>query len=98
MGFDTTTDPNRPTIDKDPDAILTYSWDWTAWLDGDTIASYVVTSQTGLTIDSDNQVAGVVSAVVSGGNPGRLMWATCSIVTVLGQTDERTMYFNVIKR
>ena len=37
---------------KDPEATLDYKFNWLAWLDGDTIATQVVTIDDGATVDS----------------------------------------------
>lgn len=95
--FDTT-DPANPTIDKDPDATLDYSWDWSTWLDGDTISSRSFVVDTGLTVVSSQEVAGVVTAFISGGTAGQLLRATCRIVTALGRTDDRSIVLKIVER
>lgn len=88
-----------PTIDKDPDAKLDYSFDWTDWLAGvsDTIASYVVTVS-GVTLESHARVSGVVTAWLSGGTAGLVGTASCKITTTGGRIDERTIGLRLVQR
>jgi len=77
---------------KDPDAVLDYQWDWATWLPtGDTIASATVTSDIGLTVDSDSNTATAVTAWLSGGTVGESYDVTCRVVTADGRTDDRTI-------
>lgn len=75
---------------KDPDAVLDYQFDWTTWLNGDTISSYTVTVD-GVTLDSDSNTTTAVTAWVSGGTAGAVATVACEIVTAGGRTDERTI-------
>lgn len=81
---------------KDPDAAKDYQVDWTAWLAGDSISSYTVTAQSGLTKDSDSRSGAVVTVWLSGGMLGRTYLVTVRVVTSGGRTDERS--FNIIVR
>lgn len=85
---------------KDPDAVLDYAFDWNAnWLQTDeSISSHVVTVETGLTKDSDNEASGVVTVWLSGGTAGERYDVGCEIVTSLGRTDERTIRITVRER
>jgi len=84
---------------KDPEAVLDYTFDWSDWLaTGETISSYTVTAQTGLTKDSDSQADGVVTYWLSGGTAGTTYRVECKIVTSAGRTDERTMWIKVVER
>lgn len=92
----------RPTITKDPDAVLDYTWDWTDWLTplADTIVDHEMVVDSGITVDSSNiDVAGKkVIAWVSGGTLGTTYGLTCRIITQDGRTDDRTVYIKVAKR
>ena len=80
---------------KDPNAVLDYVFDWSAYLDtGETISSYTITVQTGITKNSDSQAAGKVTVWMSGGTDGTMYSVACRIVTSAGRTDERTMFIN----
>lgn len=88
---------NRPSILKDPDAVLDYSFDWTDWLAGDTISSYTVTVS-GVTKNSDARVGAVVTTWLSGGTLGQIASATCGIVTAGARTENRTIYLRIRQR
>ena len=80
------------TRDHDPDAVLDYGCDWTAWLAGDTItASSWTVSGTGLTIDSDSNTTTTTTVWVSGGTDGTNYDLTNHIVTDDGREDDRTL-------
>lgn len=80
-------------FEHDPDAALDYSWDWSAWLtaEADTLSTYTVTVPAGLTLDSDSETGGVVTAWISGGTAGTSYEVLCEIVTAGARTDQRTM-------
>lgn len=77
-------------VTKDPDAVLDYTFDWTAWLTpiADTIQSHVVTVD-GVTLDSSSISGTTVIAWISGGTLGTNATVTCQITTAAGRTDER---------
>lgn len=80
------------TYFKDPDAVLDFSFDWSAWLeDIENISTRTITVDTGLTKNSDSESSGVVTAWLSGGTAGTTYEVACEIVTSLGRTDERTI-------
>lgn len=89
---------------KDPDAVLDYSFDWNGdspgpWLaTGETISSYVVTVEAGLTKDSDSDAAGVVTVWLSGGTAGTSYTVSCKIVTSDSRTEERSITILVEER
>lgn len=87
------------THEKDPDATLDYAFDWSSWLAaGETITTPTVTAETGLTLDSSSEAAGIVTAWVSGGTAGNNYTLACRITTSAGRTDERTMRLIVRQR
>jgi hypothetical protein len=83
---------------KDPDAVLDYEWDWSAWLGADTIASHTVTADSGLTVDSSAKTATAVTVWLSGGTVGASYNVTCHIVTAAGREDDRTIGITVQER
>ena len=83
---------------KDPDAVLDYEWDWSAWLGTDTIASHTVTAATGLTVDSSTATSTAVTAWLSGGSVGASYAVTCHVVTAAGREDDRTVTVTVMER
>ena len=84
---------------KDPDAILDYAFDWSAWLqDGESISTYTITAEDGITVDSYSQADGVVTVWLSGGTVGTNYDVACKIVTSYNRTDERTMTITVLQK
>lgn len=95
-----------PIIDKSPDALLPYPTDWAApapigpWLEpGETIASFVVTVDAGLTKAAEtmtpNGAATMVTVWLSGGASGTTYTVKVAIVTSLGKHDERSFRVRV---
>lgn len=99
---------------KDPDAVLDYLIDWSAWLgDTDGIATVTVTrtpeppeeQEEGgpdpadwLTVDSTSNTDDRVTVWLSKGIPWQDYAVACLITTDDGRTDERTMTINVRER
>jgi hypothetical protein len=84
---------------KDPAAHLDYEFDWSAWLpDGDSIASFVLTSEGGVVCGQSGHASGVVSVMVSGGTVNTEASVACRITTAAGRVDERTLYLVIRQR
>lgn len=93
---------------KDPDAVLDFGFDWKPkthgtgsmdWLETrETISSYVITAETGITVDSDSENDGAVIVWLSGGTIGEWYSVTCRIVTSSGRKDGRTIMIHVEDR
>ena len=96
--------PELTTFTKDPNAVLDYVWDWTSWLNGDTIATHTVTVATTagdlapLVVDSSAVVGPLVTVWLSGGMVGTVYAVTCRITTAGGRTEDRTNRFIVTER
>lgn len=91
----------KPTINKDPNAILDYTFDFTDWLAAvsDTISSVTFPAVVGVTVAGSAITAGKkVVAWVSGGTVGLPASLTARIVTTGGRTDDRTIYFKIKER
>lgn len=91
----------RTIIDKDPESVLDYSFDWTDWLDevpGDYLVSQVTTPD-GITLDASS-ISGtkIVVCWFSGGVLGETPSATCHIVTHQGREEDKTIYFNMLSK
>lgn len=93
------------TFMHDPQAVLPYAWDWTAWLaaeGSDTIAAATVAVVgDGLTLADDPPVAVTttrVTAWLSGGTAGDDVDVRCHITTDGGREDERTITIKVRDR
>jgi len=84
---------------KDPDAVLDYVFNWSSWLqDGDTIDTYTVDADAGLTVDSDSNTTTAVTAWLSGGTAGQSYGVTCHVVTAGGRKDDRTIRIIVLEQ
>ena len=85
---------------KDPDSVLDYTWDWSAWLaaDADTIDSYTVTVPSGLTLDTDSNTTTAVTAWLSGGTVDTTYVVGCRITTAGLRTVERSITIQVQQR
>lgn len=96
--------PELTSFTKDPDAVLDYVWDWTAWLAGDTIATKTVTvtaavgDLTPLAVDSSTITGSTVVAWLSGGKVNTTYSVTCRVTTAGGRTEDRTSRFIVTER
>lgn len=97
---------------KDPDATLDYKFDWanttnggfeSDWLaSGESIASYVIDADAGITIDQDGLSDSNTSVTVwvSGGTVGTRYAIRCEITTdnSPARVDERTIYLTIEER
>lgn len=84
---------------KDKDAKLDFMFDWSEWLEsGETISSYVLTVQTGITKVSDSKTTTAVTVWLSGGTNGTWYTVACKITTSLGRIDERTINIQIQER
>jgi hypothetical protein len=83
---------------KDPEATLDYVVDWSAWLDGDTIATSTWDAGAGITVESESDNETTATVWLSGGTAGTDYAVTNTIVTDGGRTDERTIRIAVRER
>ncbi len=93
---------------KDPDAKLDYPFDWRAKTHGngssdwlapeETIVSYVITVDDGITLMKDSEDDGMVVVWLSGGEVGNWYKVACKITTSEGRVDERTLHIRVENR
>lgn len=83
---------------KQANATLDYGFDWTAWLNGDTIAGSVWAVETGLTKGAESISADrrSTSVFLSGGDVGSTYRVTNTVTTSTGRTDSRTFRCRVI--
>lgn len=86
----------------DPQAVLDYSFDWSAWLAGqDTISASswsVDGSDAALVIDSTDFTVLSTTVWLSGGTVNRTYKVTNHITTVGGREDDRTLLIKVKQR
>lgn len=80
-------------LTKDPDAVLDYAFDWSAWLaDGETILTYSAAIESGdAVIDSTSQTPNTVIVWLSGGTIDTNVELRCQVTTSEGRTDDRTI-------
>ena len=88
-------------FEKDPDATLDYSVDWTPWLGSDTIDSVEWIVPDGLVKEAEPapSVAGGKATVwISGGALNQSYAVICRVATTGGRHDDRTIIFDIRKR
>lgn len=78
---------------KDPDAVLDYAFDWSAWLlDGETLLTHNATIESGdAVIDSSTQNNTTVVVWLSGGTIDTNVELRCRVTTNQGRTDDRSI-------
>lgn len=86
-----------PTISKDPDALLDYTFDWTLFLTklSDSISNVSYLLSDGLTQTRVTNTQTQARSYVSGGVLGTTESITCRITTVAGRIDDRTIYLKI---
>lgn len=87
-------------IKKDPNAVLDYTVDWTAWLApvADVIVSVTWLPSPGVNVVSSSHTSNTATAFASGGVAGADEFLTCRITTAGNRTDDRTIFFNMLDR
>jgi hypothetical protein len=83
---------------KDPDALLDYSFDWSPWLDSDTISTSTWIVPAGLTIVNEGRNVAVTYVWLSAGTVGARYTVTNRVTTTGGRTDDRSLVTNVENR
>lgn len=98
----TMTNAKKPRIDKDPDEITDYTFDWTLWLAEvvDTIASVAFIVDSPLINVGYEFVGNKATVFVAGGAIGKKYPVTCRITTnsVPARIEDRTIYLNIISK
>jgi len=92
----------RQVIEKDPAAVLDYTWDLTDYLAGinDSLASATISvdAVSGITLQSTSTQGSLVTGWIAGGTAGKLGRATLRFVTAGGRIDERSIYLRLKQR
>jgi hypothetical protein len=72
---------------KHPDETIDYDFIFTDWLNArnDSVFSYTVTPETGITVGSQSQSSGVVKVFISGGTAGKSYRVNCLLTTQGGR-------------
>lgn len=93
------------TINKDTEAQLVYTFDWSQWLPtGDTIASseYTVSARANdpdpLEIESQGTQGSLTYVELSNGQEGKTYTVTCKVITSEGLIDRRNFRVKVLAR
>lgn len=83
---------------KDPDALLDYVIDWSAWLGGDTINTSAWAADSGITVSSSTNTTLTATVWLSGGTELSSYKVRNRITTTAGRTDDRTIEITVVSR
>ena len=76
--------------DKDPNAILDYSIDWSDWLDTDEISTSTWTVPAGITKTDESNTTTIATIWLSGGTAGTTYSLLNRITTTGGRTADQT--------
>ena len=98
----------RPkTFIKDPDSILDWDFNWRVtdddekvpWLEeNETIVSYIITLDEGITLVEDTENDGHVIVWLSGGEISKEYIVSCKIITSLGRVEPRSILIKMSER
>lgn len=89
----------QPIIPKDPEASLVYGIDVAGLLGaGDSISSVSTAASSGITAGTAVSTGTIVKVRISGGTVGTTGSVTLRWTTANGDTDERTLYFDIKQR
>ncbi|WP_114969376.1 hypothetical protein [Rhodoferax ferrireducens] len=88
------------TFKKDPNAVLDYTVDWTAYLLPmlDAIETVTWLPEAPLVVVSQSNTASTATVFVSGGVEDTTLGLTCRITTTGGRTDDRTISLKIVNR
>lgn len=93
------------TFVHDPDSVLPYTVDWSAWLAGfgdpaPTIISHEVIAEDGITVVSSSHTGTTITAVLSGGTAGKIYRVTFRAILSVGPPyqDDRSIKLVVRER
>ena len=85
--------------ERDPDSVLDWAWDWSAWLaEGEQITEATVIADDGLTVSDPIRDGAVVTVWVSGGEAGQTYRMTCRVTTSQGRIDDRSIWLTTRER
>jgi len=79
-------------ISHAPEAILDYAFNWTEWLQqGETISTSTWVISPTLVLNNQQNVSGLTSVFVNGGDLNKVYYLTNTITTSTGRSDSRTI-------
>lgn len=83
-------------FNKAASGALDYQFDWSEWLNGDTIATSSFTAYSGITIDSIDNDTTTTTVWLSGGTAPNGYTVENTITTAAGRTAKRSIRVQVI--
>ena len=89
---------SQRNFEKDPNAILDFTVDWTDWLGSDTIVTGTWIIPSGITEVSRSNTTKISTVFVSGGASGQTYSLVNRINTSGGRTDDRTIFILVTEQ
>ena len=84
-----------PIYKKDPNSVLDFTFNWGAWLDGDTISTSSTTVGAGLTKDSESNTTTAATVWLSGGTAGTSYTVANRITTAASRIEDRSITVQV---
>jgi hypothetical protein len=97
----TTGKDGLPQVNKDPNAALDYTIDWSDWLGADTIAAstWTVATPAGGLVSATPAITPTTARTwLSGGTAGQVVRVTNRITTALGRIDDRSFNVRLVER
>lgn len=85
-----------PTVEKDPDSNVDWTFDWETELDGDTIAAVTFVVDSGLTKGTNNFTNTYATVWISGGTAGTVYRIVCRVTTATGRIMDKTLFVRVV--
>jgi len=85
-------------FEKDKDAKLDYTADWTAWLNADDLDSVTWIVPAGITKTNESSNTKIAIIWLEGGTLAELYSIICRIVTAAGRKEDRTLLFKIVEK
>jgi hypothetical protein len=83
---------------KDPQAVLDYTNDFSAWLGVDTITASTWTPPSGITVTTSSNTTTTATVWLSGGTLGETYRIVNHITTSAGRQDDRTIVIKMVSK
>lgn len=85
-------------FEKDKDAKLDYTADWTAWLGSDDIDTVVWIVPTGIVKTAESNNTKIAIIWLEGGTLDEIYSVISRIVTAAGRKEDRTLLFKIVEK
>ena len=85
-------------FEKDKDALLDYTADWTSWLDADDLDTVLWIVPTGITKTAQSNNTKIAIIWLEGGTLAEIYEVICRIVTAAGRKEDRTLLFKIVEK